>query len=86
MSNISTTSEKRQLRRFGEKLRKLRRIRSLTLKELAYELGYISYGYLSELEAGKKMPSVHFVLDIADFFHVTTDQLLRDELELDNGD
>lgn len=86
MSNIFTTSEKKRLRRFGEKLRKLRRIHSLTLKELAYELGYTSYGYLSELEAGKKMPSVHFVLDIADFFHVTTDQLLRDELELDNRD
>ncbi len=29
----------------------------------------------------KKSPSVHLVLDIADYFDITTDQLLRDELE-----
>ncbi|NJN66513.1 MAG: helix-turn-helix transcriptional regulator [Chloroflexaceae bacterium] len=70
------------MQRFGEKLRRLRKIHRLTLKELAHKLGYLSYGYLSELEAGKKLPSVHFVLDIADFFDITTDQLLRDEQEV----
>lgn len=82
MSNVSITSEKKRLQRFGEKLRMLRKIHCLTLKELAHELGYTSYGYLSELEAGKKYPSVHFVLDIADYFDITTDQLLHDELEI----
>ncbi len=71
------------IQRFGEKLRVLRTDRSLTLKELAHALGYVAHGHISELEAGKKMPTVEFVLKVADLFDVSTDQLLRDDLELD---
>lgn len=70
------------IQRFGEKLRALRTHRNLTLKELATALGYKGHGYLSELEAGKKMPTAEFVLSVARLFHVTTDELLKDELEL----
>ncbi len=73
------------IQRFGEKLRALRTYRGLTLKELALALGYVAHGHISELEAGKKMPTVEFVLKVADLFAVSTDQLLRDELELDLG-
>jgi len=73
------------IRRFGEKLRVLRTRRGLTLKELASALGYVAHGHISELEAGKKMPTAEFVLKVAILFDVTTDQLLRDELDLDNA-
>jgi transcriptional regulator with XRE-family HTH domain len=71
------------MQRFGEKLRQLRTQRSMTLKELARALGYTAHGHISELEAGKKMPTVQFVLNVARLFGVTTDELLKDELELD---
>ena len=67
---------------FGQKLQTLRRGRGFTLKELAIALGYTAHGYLSELEAGKKIPTAEFVLGVARLFDVTTDQLLKDELEL----
>ncbi len=71
------------MQRFGEKLHTLRTQRGMTLKELAQALGYTAHGHISELEAGKKMPTVQFVINVARLFGVTTDQLLNDELELD---
>lgn len=76
MSTVSNSDSKR----FGEKLRFLRRHRGLTLKELADALGYKAHGHISELESGKKTPTVGFVLSVARFFGVTTDELLKDEL------
>jgi transcriptional regulator with XRE-family HTH domain len=75
--------KEQSIQRFGEKLHALRTHRGLTLKELARALGYIAHGHLSELEAGKKLPTVEFVLKVADLFDVSTDQLLRDDLDLD---
>jgi transcriptional regulator with XRE-family HTH domain len=68
--------------RFGEKLKTLRLSQTMTLQSLAESLGYKSHGYLSELEAGKKMPTVELVVDIATLFNVTTDELLLDDIEL----
>lgn len=73
------------IRRLGEKLRVLRVHRGLTLKELAHGLGYTAHGYLSEIESGKKTPTVEFALKVADFFNITTDQLLRDEIDFGIG-
>ncbi len=69
-------------KRFGEKLRSLRTQRGMTLKELALALGMRAHGYISELEAGKKPPTVEVVLKAARLFGVTTDELLCDEIEL----
>lgn len=77
-----TITRDRTIQRFGEKLHRLRLQRKLTLKELAHELGYIAHGYISEIESGKKKPTVDFVLKVADFFDIATDQLLRDERRL----
>ena len=71
--------------RFGEKLRNLRTKNKMTLKELALALGLTAHGYISEIESGKKKPTVDFVLHTARFFNITTDELLRDELELSSG-
>jgi transcriptional regulator with XRE-family HTH domain len=75
-------SNTRSIKRFGEKLRALRVRQGMTLKELAGELGLAAHGYISELEAGKKMPTAEFVLNVARLFEVTSDELLKDELEL----
>lgn len=74
------------MQRFGEKLRALRIHRRLTLKELALALGHTAHGYISEIESGKKKPTAEFVLNVARLFNVTTDQLLKDELELDKSE
>jgi transcriptional regulator with XRE-family HTH domain len=68
---------------FGQKLKKLRHTKGLTLKELAAQLGYDSHSYISELESGRKSPSVEIVVALSRFFNVTTDQLLKDELLID---
>jgi transcriptional regulator with XRE-family HTH domain len=60
--------------------------KNLTLKELAYQLGHVAHGYISELEAGKKLPTAELVLSIARLFNVTTDELLKDEIELRGAD
>ena len=70
------------MRRFGEKLRALRKRNRLTLNEAASKFGFNSHGHLSDIELGKKTPTVEFVLRVADFFEVTTDELLRDEIEI----
>lgn len=68
--------------KFGEKIRALRTRRGLTLTELAAALGLSAHGYLSELEAGKKSPSVELVIKVAGFFNVSTDELLKDDLKV----
>ncbi len=70
------------MQRFGEKVRKLRLRRRMTLKDLALTLGLSAHGYISEIESGKKRPTVDLVLSVARFFDVTTDVLLKDELDL----
>ena len=73
---------RRSIERFGEKLRALRARQGMTLQELAHRLGLTAHSYISELEAGKKVPTAEFVLNVARLFDVTTDELLKDELEL----
>lgn len=79
-----TVRRQRGIQRFGEKLHRLRSQRGLSLIELANLLGYRAHGYLSELETGKKLPTVEMVVSIAKLFDISTDQLLMDELELEN--
>jgi DNA-binding XRE family transcriptional regulator len=64
-------------RLLGEKLRYLRMQRQMTQVELAQQLGLARQGYVSNLEAGRKAPSLDLVVQIADLFGVTTDYLLR---------
>ena len=71
-----------RMEKFGEKLRALRTKRGITLKDLALAFGLNAHGYISELECGKKKPTVEFALKVADFFNITTDELLRDEIEI----
>lgn len=65
---------------FGDKLRALRLRQEQSQIELANQLGLSSGAYISNLEAGRKLPSLEVVIRIADLFGVTTDALLRDEM------
>jgi transcriptional regulator with XRE-family HTH domain len=71
------------MKRFGEKLRTLRQRRSLTLRQLAAELG-VSNGYISRMETGDKIPNVAMLVKIADFFEADINQLVKDDLELED--
>jgi transcriptional regulator with XRE-family HTH domain len=70
------------VKRIGEKLRTLRLRQGYTTRQLAEILG-TSNSFITQVEKGKANPSTHLVLKLADLFKVTTDQLMRDELEID---
>jgi transcriptional regulator with XRE-family HTH domain len=58
---------------FGERLRKLRLERSVTLKHMAKALG-VSSAYLSALEHGKRgRPSWHLVQGVIAYFNIIWD-------------
>ena len=69
------------MRRFGEKLYQLRIRQGLTLTELGNLLS-VHNTFVSQLEKGRKVPNAEMILRVADTFDVTTDQLMRDELDL----
>lgn len=64
---------------FNTKLRTLREKHGLSQIELARRLGLARRGYVSNLETGRKAPSLELVVSIADLFSVTVDYLFRDE-------
>jgi DNA-binding XRE family transcriptional regulator len=71
--------------KFGHKLRHLREQAGWNQSELAHHLGLSqrSKGYISEIEAGKKMPPADKIVAIANVFNVTIDYLLRDEIAIE---
>ncbi len=79
---MSRTKSEASIQRFGEKLKTLRLARGLTLQQFAESLGYSAHGYISELEASKKMPTVEFVLGVSRIYGVSIDELLKDEIEV----
>ncbi|MFZ4656766.1 MAG: helix-turn-helix domain-containing protein [Caldilineaceae bacterium] len=74
------------MEKFGEKLQKLRQKHGVSLRELSTQLGYASHSYLTALEKNERKPSADVILKLADLFDVTTDQLMRDEFDLDEDD
>ncbi len=62
--------------RLGSRIRILRRKRGWTQVEMADALG-IDRSYLSEIETGKKDPSLTILKTIADGFELTLSELLR---------
>ena len=74
--------ETQVMRLFGAKLRHLRLKHGSSQRELARLLSLGSRAYVSNLEAGRKEPSLDLLLRLADFFGVTTDYLLRDDISV----
>ena len=64
-------------RRFGLRLRELRRARKLTQLELAVDLG-INRSYISDVECGKKGISLATLEIIALGMHIKLSDLFRD--------
>ncbi len=72
------------MKRFGEKLVTLRNRQGLTQWKIALMLGYTSCTYISDLERGKKNPSIELAIKMSEFFNVPVDKLVKDYLELDS--
>ena len=70
------------MQRFGEKLRTLRQHYELSYRKLAAELGVYNT-HLANIEHGRRMPSVQLVVKIAEYFEVSFDELMDDNVELD---
>ncbi len=75
------------MKRFGEKLQALRQRDNLSQRQLSQMLG-VHHSYIGQLEHGQKTPNAEMIIKIANIFDVTTDVLMRDELEIstDNSD
>lgn len=71
------------MQKFGKKLRVLRNQQGLTLRQLSDVLE-VSHSYIAKMERGEKIPNVEMVLKISRIFNVSTDVLIKDELELED--
>lgn len=71
------------MEKFGEKLRILRNRQGLSLRELGNRLD-VSHTFVAQMEKGKKVPNVEMVLKISRIFDISTDVLIKDELELED--
>lgn len=55
----------------------------MSLRDLSKALDGISHSYIGFVENGQRQPNAELIVKAAQFFNVTTDELLRDDLELD---
>jgi len=70
------------MKRIGEKLYKLRQRHNLTTRELAEKL-QTSHTQILRIEKGTRQPSGDLILRMTQFFGVSLDQLMQDEMEID---
>ena len=61
----------------SENISKLRKERSMTQEQLAEKL-HISISHLAKIEIGRNAPSIDLLLEMAEFFGVTVDELLAE--------
>ena len=59
----------------AERIRELRWERNLSQAELARKLG-ITRSSINSWESSTSLPSIRYLIDLAKFFHVTTDYML----------
>lgn len=69
------------MKRFGEKLRFLRRRQGLSQTELGEQLS-VQQSYIGKMERGEKIPSAAMLTKIVGLFHVTFDQLMDDSIDV----
>jgi len=50
---------------------------------LAADLGLATRSHLDRIESGENKPSADLILKIADYFGVSIDRLMRDELDIE---
>jgi transcriptional regulator with XRE-family HTH domain len=61
----------------GEKLKRIRELKRLTLKDLSARVG-VSESLISQIENGKVSPSIDTLLALAEYLEVDPDYLFRD--------
>ena len=66
----------------GERIKKLRTERKLSMRELAEKIG-ITHAHISKLENEKSSPSVDLLQNIADYFNVDISYFFIKDDELD---
>ncbi|MDY3930065.1 MAG: helix-turn-helix transcriptional regulator [Clostridia bacterium] len=65
----------------GRQIKLLRHQHDLTQKDFAEKINS-SQNYLSDVETGKKKPSLDYYITIANFFNVSLDQIFQDSLHV----
>jgi transcriptional regulator with XRE-family HTH domain len=69
----------RQLNEKREWLKDLRKEKKLTVREIAPMLG-TSFSHYSDIENGRRNPSVDLSMAMADFFDIDLTQILKDRV------
>lgn len=64
---------------FGEKLQQLRKQKGLSQEQLALQLG-VSRQAISKWELSDSLPDAEKIIQLSDFFNVSTDYLLKDAI------
>lgn len=70
------------MEQIGEKLKTLRLRHGLTTRQLAEYLETTN-SQISRIENGLRQPSGDLLVKMANFFDISLDKLMRDELDLD---
>lgn len=60
--------------KWGRRIRAFRKLKGFTQEEFAKEIG-VSVTFLGEIERGNRMPSEHFLHDVANVLSVSLEEL-----------
>lgn len=60
--------------KWGRRIRAFRKLKGFTQEALAKEIG-VSISFLGEVERGNKMPTDHFLQDVANMLSVSLEEL-----------
>lgn len=60
----------------AERIKNLRRVKGISEEQLADEMG-VTCQSIEEWESGKSIPDIEMLIDLSDYFDVTTDYLLK---------
>ena len=63
------------LKECGQRIQQLRKERELTQEQLAEKLN-VSQNTIAKIESGLRRPSIDFLLEISEFFNVSTNYLV----------
>jgi transcriptional regulator with XRE-family HTH domain len=77
------TNEKRLSQRLGGSIRRLRQARGWSQAELAEKVD-VSVDYVSLLERGQRAPALGVLVQIAEIFKVSVDEVLGRDAEADD--
>jgi len=70
------------MNRLGEKVRLLRNRQTMTTRQLGDVFG-VDSSLITKIETSKSVPSLGLAVKIAQFFEITVDDLVNDEIEID---